>query len=446
MGQVFDTIFHNGIVVTVNPDFDILPSGVVSIRGDTIEKVVARDQMDQLPAADRVIDARGGIIMPGLINAHTHLPMSLFRGLADDLPLDLWLHKHIFPAEAKFIDAEHVRLGTLLSAAELLLGGTTCCCDGYFHADEVAGAVQKTGLRALLAQGVIDFPAPGVLDPSRNVAHATDYVGRWKAAGDLVQPAIFCHSPYTCGAATLKRAKTAADAAGIPLVIHLAETKKELENSRKERGLTPTAYLDSLRILDARTLLVHAVWCTPADIEIIARRGSAVVHCPESNMKLGAGVAPLTAFRAAGVPVGLGTDGCASNNDLDLFREMDTAAKLHKAIAKDPVAADARTILTMATREGARVLGMDGFVGSLEAGKKADIIVIDTRQPHLVPLHNPISQLVYAASGADVVHVMVAGRMVVRDRRLLTIDIGKVMTQVATKARAIAGDDRGRRD
>jgi 5-methylthioadenosine/S-adenosylhomocysteine deaminase len=433
-----DAVIHNGTLVTVNDRMQIIQNGWVGIQAGVIRAIEASRPDNPPPDARLTIDAAGGIVMPGLINTHTHLPMSLFRGLADDLPLMEWLNDHIFPAEASFIQPDTVGWGTLLACAEMLLGGITCCCGGYFHEDAVARAVAKSGLRAVLAQGVIDFPAPGVPDPAQNIAHARDYARRWTGRNRLIAPSIFCHAPYTCGDDTLKAAKAAADELGLIFQVHVAETRFERDQSITEKGLSPVAHLDRLGILDRRTLMAHCVWVDEADIQIIARRGCAVAHCPESNMKLAAGIAPVTGMQSAGVTVSLGTDGCASNNNLDLFGEMGAAAKLHKVATVDPTALDAASVLKMATIDGARAVGMADRIGSLEIGKRADMIVVDTRFPHLTPMYHPASHIVYTAGGADVRHVLVAGRPVVKDRRLLTIDIEAVIDRVND----IAGDIR----
>jgi 5-methylthioadenosine/S-adenosylhomocysteine deaminase len=296
--------------------------------------------------------------------------------------------------------------------------------------DAVAGAVARSGLRAVLGQGVIDFPAPGVSDPARNIEVAKAFALAWRGRTPTITPSIFCHSPYTCSAKTLARAKATADRLGLIFQIHVAESRDERSKLPGPADLSPVAYLDSLGILDDRTLLVHAIWLDPGDIETIARRKARISHNPQSNMKLGCGVAPVDRLLAAGVTVGLGTDGCASNNDLDMFTEMDTAAKLHKVVGQDPTLLDAATVLKMATIEGARAIGLGDRVGSLEPGKQADLIVIDTNQPHLTPLYHPASHLVYAARGSDVRDVMIDGRMVVRSRQLLTLDLEQVIATV----------------
>ncbi|MFO7554560.1 MAG: amidohydrolase [Desulfobacterales bacterium] len=426
----FDIVIHNGTVITMNSDCNIINNGILCTKNDKIVKIEARTSNMPLPEAQNAIDAEGGIIMPGLVNTHTHLPMSLFRGLADDLPLSRWLNEYIFPAETKHIQPESVRLGALLSCAEMLLSGTTACCDGYFFEDHVAAAVNEVGMRAVLAQGVIDFPAPGVSDPADNVNNALKFIRKWDGLTPLIIPSIFCHSPYTCSKETLKKAKEAADDNGVLFQIHVAETKDEYLQVQTKHHTTSINYLDKIGIIDQNTLLVHAVWLNDSDIEIISKRRAGISHNPESNMKLASGIAPVPALLKVGVTVGLGTDSCASNNDLDLFSEMDTAAKLHKVNALDPTLMDAVTVLKMATIGGAKAIGLDKATGSLEIGKQADIIIIDTHKPHLVPLYNPVSQIVYAARGSDVRDVIVAGRTLVKDRKLLTVDLENIIEKV----------------
>ncbi|MGD8368330.1 MAG: amidohydrolase [Desulfobacterales bacterium] len=434
---MLDTLFHNATVVTAAADFAVFQEALVGVRAGRIERIETAPVGATLPRAKETVDAGGGLILPGLVNTHTHLPMSLFRGLADDLPLQQWLSEHIFPAEAKHIDPEAVRLGASLAAAELLLSGTTTCCDGYFYETEAAEAVERMGLRAVMGQGVIDFPAPGVPDPSRNIDHAEDFLRRWKNAADRIRPSIFCHSPYTCSSATLIAAKKAASRHGVLFQIHVAETRMEADQIRAEHNLSPVAYLDRLGVLDADTLIVHGVWLDGEDIDLLAARGCPVSHNPQSNMKLASGVAPVAKMLQAGIRVGLGTDGCASNNDLDLFAEMDTAAKLHKAVLLDPTVLGAEQVLAMATCNGARAIGWGDEIGSVEVGKAADLIVLDTAAPHLMPMYRPVSHLVYAARGSDVRDVMVGGRFVVRDRKLLTADVEELMDRVAVRCRTI---------
>jgi 5-methylthioadenosine/S-adenosylhomocysteine deaminase len=433
----YDIVIHNGVVITVNSDFDIIENGVVCITQEKLERIETRADDTPLPEAEQIIDAKGGIIMPGLVNTHTHLPMTLFRGLADDLPLAVWLGEFIFPCEAKYLTPETVRLGTLLACAEMILSGTTTCCDGYFLEDDVASALYKSGIRGVLGQGVIDFPAPGVPDSSNNIRNAAGFVEKWQDVSPLITPSIFCHSPYTCSEETLKKAKAACDSKGLLFQIHAAETKNEYNRIQTEQHTTPIKYLDRIGMLDQNTLIVHGIWLDSDDIEIIAKRRSKVSHNPQSNMKLASGIAPVSGLLRAGVAVGLGTDGCASNNDLDLFREMDTAAKLHKVNLLDPTVMDARTVLKMATIDGAKAIGLDKDIGSLEAGKQADVIIIDTEKPHLVPMYHPVSHIVYAVQGSDVRDVIVAGRILVKNQKLLTLNLEDTLKKIAAISRMI---------
>jgi len=407
-----DLLVHNGTLLTVDENAPVVQNGFVAIRDGRISRVGSEAEGPPPEAISR-LDARGGLVLPGLVNAHTHLPMTLFRGLADDLPLETWLHDHIFPAEATQIRSDTVGEAARHACAELLLGGVTTCCDGYFLEDRVAEAVAETGIRAVLGQGVVDFPAPGVPDPKERIAVARDFVRRWKGRSENIRPSIFCHSPYTCSPDTLIQAKNAAREAGVRFQIHLAETKGETENIRKEHGCGPAVYLDRLGVLDSDTLLVHCVWLDERDIEVVAERGCGVVHCPESNMKLASGVAPVPAMLAAGIPVGLGTDGAAGNNDLDLFGEMAMAARLHKVFTGDPTVLDARTVIRMATLDGAKAIGMGDEIGSLEAGKRADLIIVGVDRPGMTPMHCAESQAVYSANAGDVRDVVVDRKSVV---------------------------------
>jgi 5-methylthioadenosine/S-adenosylhomocysteine deaminase len=426
-----DTLILNARILTCNPAFEVIPAGWLRVRGALIDEIGAMPA----PAGDAdVIDARGGILMPGLVNTHTHLPMTLFRGLADDLPLEVWLREHIFPAEAAVLTPDTVRSGALLAGVEMLLSGTTTCADGYFHEDAVAEAVEAVGLRAVLGQGVIDLPAPGVPNPAANLDAARRFCRDWTGRCPRIRPSVFCHSPLTCSRDTLIGAKRICRELGLLFQIHAAETRAEVERIRALHQVSPVHLLDSAGLLDEHTLLAHGVWLDDADIARIAAGGARVSHNPESNMKLASGIAPVPALRAAGIPVGLGTDGCASNNDLDLFQAMDLAAKLHKVAGGDPTILPAGEVLRMATIEGARALGLAAEIGSLEPGKQADLILLDTRAPHLTPMHHPVSAIVYAAGGADVRTVLVAGRVVVRDRNVLTVDPEGIMQDVARLA------------
>ena len=432
----FDTLIHNATLLTCNDAFGIRPGGWVGVSGGKIQ-ALGTGPVSGRAEARECIDAHGGIVMPGLVNTHTHLPMTLFRGLADDLPLPAWLNDHIFPAERTVIWPETVPQRTLLACAEMALSGTTTCCDGYFFAESVAEAVHDFGLRAVIGQGVIDHPAPGVPDPARNLSVAHRFCSRWLGRSERIRPSVFCHAPYTCSAKTLSGAKRICEASGLLFQVHAAETRWESEHVRAVHGASPVGLLARAGVLDERALLAHCVWVDAADIALLAGHGARVSHNPESNMKLASGTAPVARMLEAGITVGIGTDGCASNNDLDLFQAMDMTAKLHKVVNLDPTVLSAETVIRMATIDGARALGLDGEIGSIEVGKQADLIVINTRAPHLTPIHHPASAVVYAAKGSDVQTVMVAGSVLVRDRRVTTIALEEVMAHVCLASRAL---------
>ena len=434
-----DLLLHNALVLTLEPGAAPIPCGFVAVKGSKISAVGPAADARELPPARQSLDLKGALVLPGLVNTHSHAPMVWFRGLADDLPLKNWLMDFIFPAEGAWLDPEKTYWGTLAAAAEMIRGGITTVADGYFFETEVRRGLAQAGLRAVAAQGVVDFPAPGVPDPRDNLKVAADFLD---SGADFsrqgVTSAIFCHSPYTCGPETLTRAKELTRARSVPWFLHLAETRGEVEEVKQQHGLTPVAYLDRLGVLDELTVAVHAVWLTPADRELLARRGVKVSHCPESNLKLASGVAPIPELLAAGVSVGLGTDGAGSNNNLDLWGEMSLAARLHKVWRLDPTLLPAAQAVALATREGAKVLGLDGHTGTLTPGKEADLIVVDLNQPHLTPLYDPFSHLAYAARAADVRHVMAQGRWLLYDRRLTTLNWPEIAARVRLDCRGLA--------
>jgi 5-methylthioadenosine/S-adenosylhomocysteine deaminase len=432
-----DLLISGDFVLTFNEGKEILEKGAVAVTGDGIVAVGETSRLAEEIEAKEVLDASGCLVMPGLINLHTHAAMSCFRGLADDLPLQEWLHEHIFPAEAAYVSEENVYWATLLAVVEMIKSGTTTFCDGYFYEDGAARAVAASGIRAVLGQGVVDFPAPGVPDPRINLKAAEAFVFRWQGKSSRLMPSIFCHSPFTCSPATLIGAKDICREHEVLYQIHLAETRTELEETLQRYGHRPVHHLANLGLLDAQTICHHAVIINDEEIELLAHSGVGVSHNPESNMKLASGVAPLPKMLTAGVKVGLGTDGCASNNNLDIFQEMDTAAKLHKVHQGDPALSSALQVAAMATKGGAAALGMTQVLGSLEPGKKADLIVIDLNQPHLTPMYEPCSHLVYAARGADVRDVVIDGSIIMRERRLLDVDEQEVMAKVRELAEGI---------
>ncbi|MCU0590867.1 MAG: amidohydrolase [Desulfobacterales bacterium] len=431
-----DILIRNGLVLTMDRDQTVIPGGAVAIRDDHIVAVGGRNATGTR-SARKIIDAEGGIIMPGLVNTHTHAAMTLFRGMADDVPLMSWLNEYIFPAEAE-LDDRKVSWGALLACAEMIMSGTTAFCDMYLFEDAVAQAARTAGMRAVVGEVLFDFPSPHYGPLEQGFAYTAKLIETYRD-DPLITVAVEPHSPYLCSPELLQRAFELADRHRLPMVIHVAETEGEIQDLRKRYGRTPVEHLEALGVLAPNVLACHCVQLSAADIRRLSRYGVNVSHNPESNMKLASGIAPVPDLLAAGICVGLGTDGAASNNNLDLFLEMDTAAKLHKAHRLDPTVLDAGTVLRMATSEGARALGLGERIGSLEPGKKADVILVDTRRPHLTPLYHPASQLVYAARGSDVTTVIINGRVVMEDGRILTFDVQEAMDQVNAIALQMAG-------
>ena len=432
-----DYLIQDGLILPLSPDHPEAFIGSIGIQGTEIVFIQSEDSSLQAPPAKKIIDARGFLVMPGLVNTHTHGAMTLFRGLADDLPLKTWLEQFIFPAEKRFVNPDSVFWGTLLACAEMMMSGTTTFADGYFHMDEAVKAVDLAGMRAVICQGVLDFPIPGIPDPAQNIPTAGRFVDRWQGFSPRIHPGIFCHSPYTCSPETLQTVKSLCREKQVLFFIHAAETQEEVALVQSLYGKTPINHLDGLGLLDERSVVVHAVHIDSREMEILSQSRTAVAHCPESNMKLASGIAPVVEMLKKGVLVGLGTDGCASNNDLDLFKEMDTAAKLEKVHRLDPTVMKARTVLRMATISGAGVLGLRSQIGSLEVGKQADLILLDLNKPHLTPCYDPFSLIVYSVQGSDVHSVMIAGRMVMEDRKILTFDLDEVLKRVTRLSRSI---------
>ncbi len=432
--NVIDILIINGILITMDKDLHPFENGVVAIKDDKI--VFAgnkKDMPDYKPV--KTIDAKKGIIMPGLINTHTHAPMTCFRGLADDLPLMTWLNDYIFPAEAN-LNPDMVYKGSLLACAEMIMSGTTCFCDMYIFEDFVAKAAKKAGIRALVGEGLFDFDSPNYGPLEKGFDYTKILAEKWKN-DNLINIAVMPHSPYLCAPDLLKTALLISEQYQLPLVIHLSETKNEVSMIKEKYGATPVKHLENIGALSSSLVACHAVVLTQDDIPILQKYNVKVSHNPQSNMKLASGIAPVPKLINSGIKVGLGTDGCASNNDLDMFSEMDSAAKLHKVKELDPTVLDAFTVLKMATINGAYVLGMEEKTGSIKRGKKADIIIVDINTPHLTPMYNPYSHLVYSVKGSDVTTSIINGKIVMENRKLLTIDIEKIMADVNEIAKNI---------
>lgn len=430
--RLMDLIISGGTVVTMDASRRVIEDGAVAIFEGRVVAVGKRADITKRYTAREVIDARGRAVIPGLVNGHTHVPMTLFRGIADDLDLNEWLTKFIFPAEAKNVNEEFVRAGAQLGLAEMIRGGTTTYCDMYYFEDAIAEETERAGVRGVLGETVIDFPVPDNKTWPAAMAYAERFVARWKG-NKLITAAIAPHAPYTVSEAHLREVKAFADRTGVPIVTHVAETRKEVDDISRDHGARPVEYLARIGFLSPRVIAAHTVHLTEGEINLLKQNGVGSVHNPQSNMKLASGVAPVPAMMRAGVALGLGTDGAASNNDLDMWEEMDTAAKLHKLTTNDPKTLTAEEALALATIGGARALHMDSDIGSLETGKRADIVVVDLDALNQTPRYNIYSHLVYATKAADVRTVVIEGRVVMRDRRLLTLN----ETLIKQKARLL---------
>jgi 5-methylthioadenosine/S-adenosylhomocysteine deaminase len=423
-----DLIIAHGTLLTLASGSVPIQNGAVAISGGRIAALGKTPEIRKSFVAPKTINARGGLIMPGLVNAHTHAAMTCYRGLADDLPLMEWLNQFVFPAEAKS-DGDQVYWSSLLACAEMIRSGTTTFCDMYLFEDRVAQAAKEAGIRAVVGEVLYDFPSPHYGPIEKGLEFTESLIKHWQK-DPLVTIAIEPHALYTCSPDLLKKCRSLADQYGAPLITHLSENRSEVEEVMKKYGRRPVDHLENLGLLSSPLIACHCVWLTEEEMALLARRKVRVVHNPESNMKLASGVAPVPDLLARGVTVGLGTDGCASNNNLDLFQEMDSAAKLHKVHRLDPTVMPSQTVLEMATLGGARVLGLEKEIGSLETGKKADVIVLDLNRPHLQPVYNLASHLVYSATGADVRDVIIDGKVVMESRRLLTLDEGKILEKM----------------
>jgi 5-methylthioadenosine/S-adenosylhomocysteine deaminase len=414
-------IVTNGVVVTGDAAGRVIPAGAVAVDGADIVAVDTAAAIAKQFRGAETLDAGGGIIAPGLINTHTHAPMVLYRGLADDLALMDWLNKYIFPAEAKTVSPEFVRDGTRLAALEMIQSGTTTYADMYYFEEEIAKETKAAGLRGVLGQTVIQFPVADAKTPAEGLARAEAFITAYKN-DPLITPAVAPHAMYTLDGQTLTAARALAQKHGVPTLIHLAETADEAKTSQERYKMSPVAFLDSLGFLGAGVLAAHGVWVSDAEVSLLASRGVGISHNPESNMKLASGTAPVPAYLKANAALGLGTDGAASNNDLDMFESMRTASLLHKLQSGDPRVVSASEALMMATRGGARALGMERQIGSLEPRKRADLIVVSTSGARQTPLYDPISHLVYVARGTDVQSTVVHGKVLMRNRQMLTLD------------------------
>lgn len=436
-----DLLLTGGVVVTMDTQWDVFDPGAVAIRADRIVDVGPAKQIAARYHAAEVVDCAGQAVIPGLINGHGHAPMSLLRGLRDDLQLDVWLFGYIMPVETHFVDEEFVRCGTRLACAEMIRGGTTTFADMYYFEDAVATVVDEVGMRALCAETIITLPSPDAESCDVSLAYTRDFIERWLDHPRIV-PAFAPHAPYTTTPEILQEVRRMSLSYGTPILIHLAETSHEVGESLEEMGLSPVAWVQAQGLLEGtKVIAAHCVHVDEGDIAILKDNGVGVISNPSSNLKLASGIAPYTRFLQAGLTVGLGTDGCASNNDLNMFEEMRLAAFLAKVTSRDPTALPARQALAMGTIAGARALHLEDRIGSLEPGKRADIAVVDLSRPHNVPRYriaedNIYSQLVYTACTADVQHVLVDGRFLLHDGHLTTLNVD----EIAARAQAMADE------
>jgi 5-methylthioadenosine/S-adenosylhomocysteine deaminase len=433
-----DLIVTSGTVVTMDGARAIYDDGIIVVKGDTIVAVGPRRELEGKYLASETVNAKGGLVLPGFVNGHTHVPMTLFRGIHDDVTLNDWLYKYIFPAEKRNVNEEFVRWGTRLAAAEQIRGGVTTFADMYYFEDAVAEETKAAGMRGVLGETFIDFPAPDNKSEAEALSYTQKFLKKWQ--GDpLIHAAAAPHSIYTCSQKTLQDAATLARRYHAPILIHTGEMKKEWDDSQKQNGMSPVQYLDKIGVLGPDVVSAHCIFVDEADRKTLAQRQVGCVHNPSSNMMIASGVAPVPEMRAEGVAVGLGTDGPAgSNNDLDLMEEMDLAAKLAKITKMNPLALNAKAVVEMATIDGAKALHMEREIGSLEAGKKADIVLISLDEPNAVPMYDLYAQLAYALKGSDVETVVIGGRVVMRDRKVLTVNETEVMARAREYRKTIA--------
>ncbi|MGC8856070.1 MAG: amidohydrolase family protein [Anaerolineae bacterium] len=439
--QNVDTLFLNAHVLTMDENLNQYFPGAVAVQGDHIVAVGPEDEIRLNFNASETIDCQGKVLMPGLVNAHTHVPMTLLRGLADDLRLDVWLMGYMMPVEREFVSPEFVRLGTLLACAEQIRSGITTFNDMYYFEDAVAEATAQAGMRAVCGQTILKFPSPDAGSYEDSLAMAREFIQRWKNH-PLIVPAVAPHAPYTCTAEILRASAELAREFDVPLHIHIAETALEVENMRNENGMPVVPYIKKQGLLEAKVIAAHCVHIDSGEMRTLLHANAGVAHNPSSNLKLASGFAPVQKMLETGLNVGIGTDGPASNNDLDMFEEVRLASFIAKAVSNDPTVIPAQTALVMATRLGAQALHLGHLTGSLEPGKRADLILVDVHPTHNSPRfhrdpNNVYAQLVYAAKSTDVSDVMVNGKWLMRDRQLLTLNEKELIAQAQEIARKI---------
>jgi 5-methylthioadenosine/S-adenosylhomocysteine deaminase len=423
-----DYIICGDYVLPMDEGLTVIKDGAIAVSGTNILEVGTSKEISKKYASEAIIMGEGKAVFPGLINTHTHAAMVYFRGIADDLPLKEWLENHIWPAENRWLGPEFISDATELACLEMLKGGVTTYNDMYFYEDAAGKVAKKIGMRAVLGVGILDFPSKSANTTDEYFANAESFIKNWKG-DELITPCIAPHALYTCGTESLKRARRIADKYDIPIHIHLSETKWEVNEIKNRYRMTPVEYLDSLGFLDEKVLAAHCIWVEDDEIDLLAKRKVGVSHCMESNLKLASGFAPVVTMLMAGIKVTFGTDGAASNNDLNILSEMSTTAKVHKALSNNPTVLDAKTVLLMATKWSAEVLGLGDKIGSIEKGKIADIVTINLKKPHLTPMYDVYSHIVYAAMASDVDTVMVNGKVVVNNSKFCNGDEEKILAK-----------------
>lgn len=423
-----DYIICGDYVLPMDERLTVIKDGAIAVRGPEILEVGTSDEIFKKYISDTIIKGERKVVFPGLINTHTHAAMVYFRGIADDLPLKEWLENYIWPAENRWLGPEFISDAVELACLEMLKGGVTTYNDMYFYEDAAGKSAKKIGMRAVLGVGILDFPSKSASTTDEYFANAESFIKDWKG-DEMITPCIAPHALYTCGPESLKRARQVADKYDIPIHIHLSETKWEVNEIKNRYRMTPVEYLDSLGFLDEKVLAAHCIWVEDDEIDLLAKRKVGVSHCMESNLKLASGFAPVVTMLMAGIKVTFGTDGAASNNDLNILSEMSTTAKVHKALSNNPTVLDAKTVLLMATKWSAEVLGLGDKIGSIEKGKIADIVIINLKKPHLTPMYDIYSHIVYAAMASDVDTVMVNGKVVVNNSKLCTGDEEKILAK-----------------
>ncbi|NCO68389.1 MAG: S-adenosylhomocysteine deaminase [Nitrospirae bacterium CG_4_10_14_0_8_um_filter_41_23] len=428
--QDVDYIICGDYVLPMDEGLTVIKDGAIAVSGTDILEVGTSKEILKKYTSEAIIMGEGKAVFPGLINTHTHAAMVYFRGIADDIPLTDWLKNHIWPAENRWLSPEFISDAVELACLEMLKGGVTTYNDMYFYEDAAGKSTKRMGMRAVLGSGILDFPSKSASTTDEYFVNAESFIKNWKG-DELITPCIAPHALYTCGPESLKRARHVADKYDIPIHIHLSETRWEVNEIKNRFMMAPVEYLDSIGFLDERVLAAHCVWMTDGEIKILSQRRIGVSHCIESNLKLASGIAPVVKMLNAGVKVTFGTDGAASNNDLNILSEMSTAAKVHKALSNNPTVLDAKTILLMATRWSAEVLGLGDKIGSIEKGKMADIVTINLKKPHLTPIYNVYSHIVYAAMASDVETVMVNGKVVVNEGRLCNADEEEILIKAS---------------